>query len=37
MDNLSEHEYMKIQMSIIPKEIISKYKLHKYIDDNGDV
>ena len=34
-NDLPEPEYMKLNIHIIPQEIIDKYALNKIVDDNG--
>ena len=34
-NDLPETEFMKLNIPIIPQEIIDEYALHKLVDDNG--
>ena len=34
-NDLPEPEYMKLNIHIIPQEIIDEYALHKLVDENG--
>ena len=34
-NDLPEPKHMRLQINIIPQEIIDKYALHKILDDNG--
>ena len=34
-NDLPEPEYMKLNIHIIPQEIIDEYALHKIVDGNG--
>jgi hypothetical protein len=35
MTPMKEYEYMRLHLDFIPDEIIQRYKLHDYVDDQG--